>query len=201
MKGQCKCSQGIFQENKKILEVIKKLELINISNKIIKFYRSSGEFGFLSNLYRAEIEFEGMKFTSAEYAYQYGKYRNETEKEKEILKWAMSAPTGSLIAQLSHSLFSWQIKPNWSNDKINRMKNVLKAKFSQHQDLKEKLLKTGDLILIENSKSDPFWGIDKNGKGKNMLGILLMEIRNEIKINENEKRERIKKIEGSLSIL
>lgn len=28
-----------------------------------------------------------------------------------------------------------------------------------------------------NSPRDDFWGIGKNGNGKNMLGILLMEIR------------------------
>ena len=60
------------------------------------------------------------------------------------------------------------------------MKNVLIEKFTQHSDLKEKLLSTKDSILIEESNIDPYWGCGKNGKRKNMLGILLMEVREEL---------------------
>lgn len=154
--------------------------------EVIKFYRSNGKYGFLSNLYPCQIIFEGITFPSSEFAYQYGKFRKDKESEKEILDWAMKAPNSSLIAQLSHSLISYQIVDNWSNIKIERMKNVLEAKFIQNPLLKEKLLNTNDAILIEESKTDAFWGIGKRNNGKNMLGKLLMELRSKFRESQNE---------------
>lgn len=64
-----------------------------------------------------------------------------------------------------------------------RMRKVLRAKFTQHEDLKQLLLSTGEARLIESPKTDNavnrIWG-EVNGKGKNMLGVLLMELRSEL---------------------
>ena len=57
------------------------------------------------------------------------------------------------------------------------MRAALIAKFSQHADLGKELITTGKTYLVESSQSDAFWGTGKNGKGKNMLGMLLMEVR------------------------
>lgn len=143
--------------------------------EIIKFYRADRPYGFLSNLYKKPIIFEDREFPSPEYAYQFGKL-----KDKEVRDWAMKAPKPHLLSILAHGLFSWDIVKNWSKIKIDRMYNVLKAKFSDIE-LRQKLLDTGNSILIEDSKTDPFWGIGKTGKGKNMLGKLLMKVREEIR--------------------
>ncbi len=44
------------------------------------------------------------------------------------------------------------------------------AKFKQHSDLREKLLQTGEAILVEQSPTDSFWGCGADGKGLNLLG-------------------------------
>lgn len=141
----------------------------------IRFYRASGEYGFLSNLFPRPIVFEGIKFSSSEAAYQYGK-----AKDKKVAEWIVSAPKQHLIAMAGHGLLSWDIVPEWSQKKNKRMWLVLKEKFAQHEDLKEKLLSTGRKKLIEDSPTDSYWGCGKNGKGKNMLGELLMLLREEI---------------------
>ena len=142
----------------------------------IRFYRANQkEYSFLSNLYKRSIKFEGKEFTTSEHAYQYGKFA-----KKDVAEWAMNAPAPHLLAIIAHGLFRWDVVPNWSKIKVERMKNVLIEKFTQHSDLKEKLLSTKDSILIEESNIDPYWGCGKNGKGKNMLGILLMEVREEL---------------------
>lgn len=143
---------------------------------IIKFYRANRKHGFLSNLYKAEIEFEGKIFLTSEHAYQYGKFRNLKKAD-----WLMSCPYPDFVAILSHNLFGYDIVSDWKLIKVKRMEAVVRAKFNQHSDLKQLLLDTGNAILIEESKFDNFWGEGKYGKGKNMLGKILMKIREELK--------------------
>jgi hypothetical protein len=78
----------------------------------------------------------------------------------------------------------WDIHPDWSKIKFDRMKRILTAKFTQHQDLKDLLLSTGNMRLVESATVDNavnrLWG-EVNGKGKNKLGELLMEVRQELR--------------------
>jgi len=142
--------------------------------QVIKFYRAVGTYGFLSNLYKKPVEFEGRVFPTSEHAYQFGKFIDPEARE-----WAMKSPKPHLLCIVAHGLNSWDIVKNWSKIRFDRMYKVLQAKFSDPE-LKEKLLNTGNLILIENSKTDTTWGIGKSGKGKNMLGKLLMKVRDEL---------------------
>jgi hypothetical protein len=144
-------------------------------DKEIHFYRATGPYGFLSNLYKCPVEFEGNVFRSAEDAYQYGKPR-----EAAVAVWMTAAPSPSLCAQVGHSLLPWQVRADWDEVKVDRMRAVVRAKFQQHPDLRAKLIATGHAMLIEKSKMDAFWGIGKSGKGRNMLGQLLMAVRVEI---------------------
>ena len=56
-----------------------------------------------------------------------------------------------------------------------------KAKFDQHEDLKEKLLNTGDSKLINSVTYRDEWAGVRGATGKNKLGIVLMKIREEYK--------------------
>jgi ribA/ribD-fused uncharacterized protein len=145
----------------------------------VRFYRANEKpFGVLSNLYRRPILFEGCVFPTAEHAYQAGKARREVVRE-----WILSAPTPALVAMAAHGLYTWDIVPNWSQIKYQRMRQVLHAKFTQHSDLRDLLLATGDARLVEvgrvNNSVNRTWG-EVNGKGRNMLGILLMDLRSEL---------------------
>lgn len=145
----------------------------------IRFYRASEKpYGAFSNLYRREVEFEGDVFPTSEHAYQAGKAR-----KPDVRKWLMAAPSPALLAMAAHGLYYWDVAPGWSTTKFDRMLNVLRAKFTQHADLRELLLSTGDVRLVESATVDNevnrLWG-EVNGSGKNMLGVLLMEIREEL---------------------
>lgn len=146
----------------------------------IRFYRSNERpYGAFSNLHRRPVVFEEIEYPTAEHAYQAGKARKE-----EVKNWLLNAPSPALVAMAAHGLYTWDIAPNWSKTKFQRMKGVLLAKFSQHEDLKELLLSTGDVRLVESATVDNavnrLWG-EVNGVGKNMLGTLLMEVREEIR--------------------
>jgi hypothetical protein len=155
----------------------------------IRFYRSNEKpYGAFSNLHRTPVVFEGREYPTAEHAYQAGKASKEAVRE-----WILSAPTPSLVAMAAHGLYTWDIVPSWSKVKFERMKQVLRAKFSQHQDLRELLLSTGKTRLVEAGTTDNLvnrtWG-EVNGKGKNMLGVLLMEVREELQLKETEDKKR-----------
>lgn len=149
----------------------------------IRFYRASERpYGAFSNLYRREIEFEGERFQTSEHAYQAGKAR-----KPEVKQWLMQAPSPSLLAMAAHGLYYWDVAPGWSRTKYDRMRGVLRAKFTQHQDLRDLLLSTGTARLVETATVDNevnrLWG-EVNGVGKNMLGVLLMELREELQKEE-----------------
>lgn len=157
--------------------------------KEIHFYRANEKpFGAFSNLYRREIEFEGVIYPTTEHAYQAGKARKDNVRE-----WLMNAPSPALLAMAAHGLYSWDIQSNWSKVKYERMKQVLRAKFNQHEDLRELLLSTGEARLVEAATVDNLvnrtWG-EVNGKGKNMLGVLLMEVRAELRESLMQKRTK-----------
>lgn len=145
----------------------------------IKFYRANEKpYGALSNLYRREVEFEGRIYPTSEHAYQAGKASKPAVRD-----WILSAPSPSLAAMAAHGLYTWDIVPNWSQIKFDRMRAVLRAKFSQHEDLRELLLSTGQARLVEagtvNNAVNRLWG-QVDGKGENMLGVMLMELRAEL---------------------
>ena len=68
---------------------------------------------------------------------------------------------------------------------------ALRAKFTQHDRLRKQLLSTGTADLIEHTKNDKYWGDGGNGKGKNMLGKLLVILREELSKPESESEEEV----------
>jgi len=146
----------------------------------IRFYRANEKpWGVFSNLYRRSIIFEGVQYPTAEHAYQAGKPRRP-----EVRDWLMSAPSPALLAMAAHGLYQWDIAPGWSKIKFDRMRSVLWAKFTQHDDLRELLLSTGDARLVEsanvNNAVNRLWG-EVDGVGRNMLGTMLMELREQLR--------------------
>jgi ribA/ribD-fused uncharacterized protein len=145
----------------------------------VRFYRANERpYGAFSNLFRRSINFEGRVYPTAEHAYQAGKARKE-----EVREWILSAPTPGLVAMAAHGLYTWDIVPDWSQIKYDRMRQVLRAKFTQHDDLRQLLLSTGGARIVEAGRVanvvNCTWG-EVNGKGRNMLGLLLMELRTEL---------------------
>jgi len=138
----------------------------------IKFYQTKAEYGFLNNFYRAKMELYGKIWDTVEHAYQ----AQKTTIPGEINKiWAAATPREARnMGQLV------QMRPDWDQVKYSIMKECVKAKFLQHQDLKEKLIATGNEEIVEDSPIDWYWGCGKDGTGQNMLGKILMEVRHEI---------------------
>lgn len=133
-----------------------------------------GEYRFLSNFWPAPLKVIGIPYLNSEAAYQACKTLDMTMRRQ------FSNLQGSEAKYLGRTL---NIRPDWNDGvtKVECMELCLWAKFAMNQDLKQRLIDTGDRQLIEsNTWGDTFWGVCR-GKGENVLGQLLMEIRTNIR--------------------
>ena len=73
------------------------------------------------------------------------------------------------------------LRPDWEEVKNKVMLQALRMKFSQNPEIAKELLATGDAILIEHTRNDDYWADGGDGSGKNKLGLLLMQVREELK--------------------
>lgn len=139
----------------------------------------TNQYRFLSNFYPCWVFYEGISYPSTEHAYQALKSLDIAVREfiSNLKSPGEAKRAGREIT----------IRPDWDQVKEGIMYDLLKIKFSTSI-LKEKLLETRDHELIEsNTWHDNTWGIcnckkcDRNGL--NLLGILLMKVREELKNN------------------
>ena len=129
-----------------------------------------GKYLFLSNFYTSTVEYQGLTFKNAEAAFQAQKCRTRDEKEKFCGLDASSAK------RLGRHVI---LRSDREEVKVQIMFEIVYAKFTQNAYLKRKLMETGDERLVEgNWWGDTTWGMCE-GKGKNLLGAILMNIRSE----------------------
>lgn len=137
----------------------------------IRFYHETDEYGYLSNYWVETINIEGKSWKSTEHYYQAQKTLDQAYAEK--IRNADTCDQAKILGNDPQCI----CRPDWDVKKIEAMRVAIKAKFDQHEDLRALLIETGDSTLIEDSREDYYWGIGEAGTGKNMLGILLMELR------------------------
>lgn len=136
-------------------------------NRIDKF---DGEYRFLSNFWPSPVSIYNVTYSTVEHAYQAMKSGDAAYQHR-----VQTASTPSEAKRLGKTAV---LRPDWDQVKVDFMKYLVWEKFSKHQDLKEKLLATGNAELIEgNTWEDTFWGVCR-GTGQNHLGRILMEVRN-----------------------
>ncbi len=127
---------------------------------------------FLSNFYEAPVTYNGLTYQNNEAAFQAQKCINPNDRKQ----FTVLSPTEA--KKLGRNI---PLRHDWEQIKIQVMKDIVEAKFSQNPDLAQKLLETEDAYLEEgNDWGDRIWGT-VNGIGANNLGRILMEIREKIK--------------------
>lgn len=139
----------------------------------MKIDRFLGEYAFLSNFWEASVTYQGLTYGNNEAAFQAQKCMTEAaKKDFTTLSPGAAKRMGRRV----------QLRPDWEAVKVPIMEEIVRAKFSQHEDLKALLLATGDALIEEgNTWHDTFWGVDaKSGRGQNHLGKILMKIRDEL---------------------
>jgi ribA/ribD-fused uncharacterized protein len=139
----------------------------------INFYREGEAYGAFSNFSKHPIYIYQVIWKTSEAAFQAQKFFDD-----DIRRKILEAPNPTEAKRLGRSK---QARRDWEQVKVAVMYEVIRAKFTQHEDLKELLLSTGDAYLAEHTKNDKFWGDGGDDTGKNMLGRSLMLLRAELK--------------------
>ncbi len=142
---------------------------------VIEFYSATGDYGCFSNFSRHSIFLKGKRWPTTEHYFQAQKFAGEPD-EEEIRKAAKPMLAASMGRERNRPL-----RRDWEGAKEGVMLDALRAKFTQHEDLKAILLSTGDAKLVEYTENDSYWGNGGDGSGKNRLGLLLMQLRNELR--------------------
>lgn len=147
----------------------------------VYFWGEKNKNGFLSNFYAAPIEIKGIVYPTTEHYFQSQKFVGEQEEEyiRQLATPKEAAREGKRR--------DFPLRRDWEEVKEDIMYQAISAKFNQHEKLKQLLLNTREEQLIEDSPFDNYWGVGRNRKGKNRLGILLMKLRNELGENKQEK--------------
>ena len=137
-------------------------------------FEFKGDNEFLSNFYKSPFAFMGIEFPTVEHFYQASKACDFLEAHN-----LANCPMAGGVKRLGKAV---ELRGDWEEVKIDVMRLALSIKFSD-DDLREKLLATGDCELYEgNTWGDTFWGVDlRTGVGKNHLGKLLTELREKLR--------------------
>ena len=173
----------------KITFYLNKLKINDREVDAIFFFNPEEPYGFLSNWYPASFELDGLKFCSTE---QYIMYRKavtlgDTEIAEAILATDSMGEQQALGRKVrGYNAFLWE-----GQRQVAALRGIY-AKFSQNEDLKEKLLATGDSWLVECYEKDKVWSCGWGQtdprrldtalwSGYSILGSALMEVREMLK--------------------
>jgi hypothetical protein len=152
---------------------------------VICFHNPNEENAYLSNWYPSPFTVEKKNFSSME---QFMMYRKAIcFGDEAVATNILSTDDASQIKALGRQVSNYD-EHIWNGIRQIVVYEGLLAKFSQNEDLKDRLKSTGEAILAECAVKDLIWGVglsmkdpnrlDKTKwKGQNLLGYTLMMVR------------------------
>ena len=141
----------------------------------ILFYKVSESHGGFSHFSPHPVELKGRRWPTSEHYFQAQKFIG-TEHEEAV----RMAKSPMVAARMGRSR-ERPLRQDWETVKDDIMREVVRAKFAQHPELRSLLLSTGEAQLVEHMANDRYWADGGDGTGQNRLGQLLMEIRAELR--------------------
>lgn len=149
-----------------------------------------GEWAYLSNMYRCPVFYNDLEFTSSEQAFQFMKadYHGNVSNAKKILH--LEDPFE--IKKVGGSI---QDKQEWLDCRDGILEEIIREKFFQNPDIRERLVATDEKPIYEATLGS-HWGINAGlrskvtrtcaGNGENIVGGILMRIRSEFATETTE---------------
>ena len=142
-------------------------------DKVLFYGARSGKFGPFSNFALYPFYLDQEMWATSDHYFQAYKFHGTDPKHFMVI-WGARTPAeaAKMGRDRSHPL-----RKDWLAVKDDVMRRAIRAKFDAHDDIRTLLLSTCDREIIEDSPVDYYWGCGADKTGKNMLGILLMELR------------------------
>lgn len=141
----------------------------------ILFYRTVGTYGCFSNFSRHPVILKNRVWKTSEHYFQAQKFAGTLHEDA-----IYHAATPGIAAGMGRDR-NRPLRSDWEKVKDEVMYQVVRAKFWQNEQIRKVLLATNDDVLVEHTKNDKYWGDGGDGSGKNMLGIILMRVRQEFR--------------------
>ncbi|KAJ7492059.1 hypothetical protein FB451DRAFT_1022046 [Mycena latifolia] len=158
------------------------------ASRILFYNRDDPYYGF-TNFSPHPVEYKGKSYPTSEHLFQAFKFMEKRPDIAEKLRTISKFPRD--VFQEAHKQHA-HVRSDWKDVKIAMMDIAVGLKFSQHKELRDELLSTGEAELVEDSAEDAFWGIGKNGDGRNELGKALQRLRTKLRLaNQRSEHHRI----------
>jgi type I restriction enzyme S subunit len=158
----------------------------------VVFLKTHESFGGLSNMAGGfPLRVNGIRILTSEALYQACRFPHRPEVQALIIE--QKSPMTAKMKSKPHRRDS---RPDWNQVRVNVMRWCLRVKLAQNWIVFSRLLlETGERPIVEESRKDSFWGAMANDDGTlagmNVLGRLLMELRETIKERGREAFMRV----------
>ncbi|MCY4557884.1 MAG: NADAR domain-containing protein [Chloroflexi bacterium] len=146
------------------------------------FLKTNERFGGLSNMAPGfPLRVNGVRIRTSEALYQACRFPHLPDVQRKIID-----ERSPMTAKMRSKPFRKDSRPDWDAVRVKIMRWCLRVKLAQNwREFGRLLLATGDRPIVEQSRKDDFWGakVAENGSlvGMNVLGRLLMELRELLK--------------------
>ncbi|KAJ7157175.1 hypothetical protein C8R46DRAFT_909522, partial [Mycena filopes] len=157
--------------------------------KILFYHAHNPHYGF-TNFSPHPVQYKGKRYPTSEHLFQAFKFMGTRPDIAEKIRKISESPRDAFKEARKQQLQVY-VRSDWKDVKIAMMDIAVEHKFAQHNDLREELLTTGEAELVEDSADDAFWGIGKDGKGRNELGKALERLRAKISSSEVPPQRRV----------
>src|SRR6266542_1117418 len=143
---------------------------------VILFYSTREQpHGCFSNFSPHGFDLDGTWWPTSEHYFQAQKFAG-TEHE-EAVRTAVSPTIAARLGRSRHR----PLRRDWDRVKDDVMRRGVLRKFETHADIQAILLGTDDEEIVEDAPRDSYWGCGADGRGKNRLGQILMEVREHLR--------------------
>ena len=120
------------------------------------------------------FELEGGQWPSVEHYYQGMKF--DDREIRESIRSTDHPSKASKLAQANNKL----VRKDWAQVRQVMMTRAVYTKCRTHGKIADLLLATGDKHIVESTMYDYYWGVGRDGRGHNIFGKVLMDVRDKL---------------------
>jgi len=154
----------------------------------LNFFKAWDENGALSNFAPFPVRIDGVDWLTVEHYYQAQKFAGVDSKiardAMEDIRLSESPEGAAKIGRSVQVKHPECVRSDWESAKLDVMRRALVEKLTTYEGPRSLLLNSvcadGRQRVIEKSPMDAVWGAGRDGTGRNLLGVLLQEIREEL---------------------